>query len=73
MEMLLERAPELMKTQSPSEYLKGLAVASRALQQARAVNGKVTGGGGKKGAQDEARSLLDELRGLLEPEAVEAS
>ena len=65
--MALDRAPELLKTQTPQEYMKGLAVASRALQQARAVNGKAKG---KEPA--EARSELEELRRLLEPEPVEA-
>lgn len=62
-QVALDRAPELLQTQTPQDYMKGLAVASRALQMARSVNGK----GSKKAEKDEARSELEQLRDLLEP------
>ncbi len=42
-QMALDQAPKLLQTQSPQDYIKGLAVASRALQQARVVTGKAGG------------------------------
>ena len=68
MQIALDRAPELLAAQTPQDYIKGLAVASRALKQARSVSGKHGG----MGAKDEARTVLDELRSILEPVDVEA-
>lgn len=54
----LERAKEFLQTQSPTEYLKQLSVASHALARAR---------GDAKGPGVEAGTELEELRRLMEP------
>jgi len=66
-EVVLERAPELLTTQTPQDYVKGLAVASGALQRARSVNGK----GGRAAATDEAWTVLKAFRETMEPDVAE--
>lgn len=53
----LDHPDEMMKRQTPKEYTQGLGAASEALRRAR------TKGGG------DSKSLLDEVRALLEPTA----
>lgn len=66
-QVALDRAPDLLQTQTPQDYIKGLAVASSALQRARSVNGK----GGRAAATDEAWSILKSFRETMEPEIAE--